>query len=217
MAWRRVCLSVAFITMLAATILGLIAYGDNSLAIDIRVLERVQKVQFAGVDVITDASNMAFGTILAVTFIVTMLVYGIATKTRVLVAQLMMLVTFRLVGELLKPGFQSPRPGPAFQCDPEYVWTTLGYPSGHTFTATLVAGMIVLLAARPGVPRLGRLALALVAATIIAVASFSRIWVGAHWPTDTLGGTLFGAAAVTITWWATSFMRSAAAAPPSER
>jgi membrane-associated phospholipid phosphatase len=76
-------------------------------------------------------------------------------------------------------GWAGPAGGPSF-------------PSGHTTTATLFAicWAWALMARIP----LGwaRRAMWAVAGLYVAVTGWSRIWLGVHWPTDVLGGLLFG-------------------------
>jgi undecaprenyl-diphosphatase len=70
------------------------------------------------------------------------------------------------------------------------------YPSGHTQAATVTYSAILLVVGwqlyRPG-PRL-RLASAVLVAAIVAGAGASRVLLGAHWPSDVLGGWLLGGA-----------------------
>ena len=68
------------------------------------------------------------------------------------------------------------------------------FPSGHTTVATIVAlsaAWVLAARLRPGWPRqvvwVGAAAYAL-------VVGWSRIWLGVHWPTDVLGGWLYGIA-----------------------
>ena len=75
-------------------------------------------------------------------------------------------------------------------------WTTIspspGFPSGTTLHAMLFFGFIAYVChvyLRPG-----RLRLALQAGLVlmIAIMSYSRIYIGVHWPTDILGAWLYG-------------------------
>ncbi|MFD8255927.1 phosphatase PAP2 family protein [Streptomyces werraensis] len=70
------------------------------------------------------------------------------------------------------------------------------FPSGHAMTATVVLGLLLWLLHRHGVgPVLWRTALVV---TVVSVAGvgLTRVWLGVHWPTDVLGGWLFGALTV---------------------
>ncbi|WP_432564842.1 phosphatase PAP2 family protein [Kineococcus sp. SYSU DK003] len=72
------------------------------------------------------------------------------------------------------------------------------FPSGHVLASTTVVLTFVLLLAPPS----RRGAVAALGAVELAVVAVDRVWLGAHWPTDVLGGWLLAAALVgTAVWW----------------
>lgn len=87
---------------------------------------------------------------------------------------------------------ERPRPGP----DALAVHDVAGgwsYPSGHASTAALVFGLLALLALRRLRGR-ARLTVGCTAFAAIALTGAGRVIVGAHWPSDVLGGWLAGGA-----------------------
>ena len=72
------------------------------------------------------------------------------------------------------------------------------FPSGHAFTATLVAG-VALLWALPLVSRRGRVLLWIGACAVPLVVGLSRVALGVHWVSDVVGGWLLGAGLVALT------------------
>jgi membrane-associated phospholipid phosphatase len=72
---------------------------------------------------------------------------------------------------------------------------TTSFPSGHTLTAFVLAGAVVLCVRRP---------LAWLMLPFAALVAFSRIAVGAHWPVDLFAGAACGwlMAALGV-WWST--------------
>lgn len=82
------------------------------------------------------------------------------------------------------------RPGLAAVSDPEP-----GFPSGHSTTAVVVAGMALVLLGPSLSSTRRRLAVALLV-TYVAVVGLSRLYLQLHWFSDVLAGWLLGSAIV---------------------
>jgi undecaprenyl-diphosphatase len=67
-----------------------------------------------------------------------------------------------------------------------------GFPSGHTMGTVVFCACVAYLAWRNLERRAARLAVALGAGLLTLAVGFSRIYAGAHWPSDVLGAYLWG-------------------------
>jgi undecaprenyl-diphosphatase len=97
--------------------------------------------------------------------------------------------------ELVKLVVQRDRPDPGLLVDPLIVEPhSFSFPSGHTALATGLALALVLLAwGRRGAPVvIGTAALA------VAGVGLSRVWVGVHWPSDTVVSVVLGCSVVAL-------------------
>lgn len=72
------------------------------------------------------------------------------------------------------------------------------FPSGHVVGAVLLYGLLFYLAGVTVPQRHLRVALQLFFAFIILAAGPSRVYVGVHWPSDAVGGYLFGALTLSL-------------------
>lgn len=64
------------------------------------------------------------------------------------------------------------------------------FPSGHVMSGTYLYGFLIYLALTLPIGRAAAVALAVASALVIALAGPVNVWVGAHWPSDALGGYL---------------------------
>jgi len=65
------------------------------------------------------------------------------------------------------------------------------FPSGHAFFYTWLASSVALLFSSL-LPRWLRVPTLVVCGLLIVIASLARVWAGAHWPSDVVGGALLG-------------------------
>jgi undecaprenyl-diphosphatase len=102
-----------------------------------------------------------------------------------------MLSSWALYG-LTKLMVQRPRPRVISHLTHDAGWYS--YPSGHTMLAPLVFAVGAILWTRAWARTEARVGLVLLAGTLCLAIAFSRVYLGAHYPTDVIGGLLLGTA-----------------------
>jgi undecaprenyl-diphosphatase len=95
------------------------------------------------------------------------------------------------VNALLKNVIQSPRPTNDHVAIHDHA-AGFGFPSGHTMAVVVFCGVVAYLAWRLIERRRYQYAVHTIVALAVIGIGFSRIYSGAHWPTDVLGGYLWG-------------------------
>ena len=183
--WLVGALAVSFVA------LGLICRGGTTLGLDLDVSHWVQDRSPTWADAIAAVGNTIGEAPVAIGLLVIALTPGIVLKRWREVWFLLVVAVGRLVGTFLKGLFESSRPI-SDEVHLLGVFDGYGFPSGHTMTSTLAAGTLAFLIARQTPLRSIHLLLAACWAVAVALTAFARIWVGAHWFTDTIGGALYG-------------------------
>ena len=96
-----------------------------------------------------------------------------------------------LINALLKNTFDRPRPQ-VFEWGTHVL--TSSFPSGHAMSSTIAYGTVAYLAARLQRHRWARWLTFIVAGILIVLISTSRLYLGVHYPSDVLAGSLMGLA-----------------------
>jgi len=132
------------------------------------------------------------------TWLVVMMVVAVAALFLVLTehkysAILLLASTFGgiVLNGVFKLGFDRPRPAIFV---PVVHAVSSSFPSGHAMSATIVYTTVAYLAARLHKRRWARWLVMTVAFIVIALISFSRLYLGVHYPSDVLAGIVVGLA-----------------------
>jgi membrane-associated phospholipid phosphatase len=110
------------------------------------------------------------------------------------IALVVAVASTQLVVQLLKEAIERPRPDAGFA---EH--SGFSFPSAHSATGMALYLMLTLIAARAASGRL-RVLIAVLGGAVIVAIGITRVYLGAHYPTDVLAGWLTGAAIVLLSW-----------------
>lgn len=192
---------VATLTIFA-TVLGVIVAGERVLAWDVSFSQWVQQWNGTLPEQLYRVGDVLGSTMLAIVAALAGIIVAALLRNRFVAVFLIVTMLIRLLATQLKPLFESPRP------QAEHVrllqhFDGSGYPSGHSTTAAMVATILVLLAWKYLENTLWRWGATGFTIAIMVLVGWSRIWAGAHWPTDVLGGWSYGIALTLLAWLVT--------------
>jgi undecaprenyl-diphosphatase len=189
-------LLAGLVLLLAALVLAMAAAGEGTLPGDIAIARAVQRPVSAELDAFAVGFSLIGADFPAM---VALAIIGIGWLTflgrRDLALFLGVAAALRAVGPILKVLIASPRPSV------EAVVVVakadgLGFPSGHALGAALFYGAIVIIAPQVVANRLVARTIQVAAFAMMALIALSRVRLGVHWPSDVVGGLLFGFAAI---------------------
>ena len=198
---NRLLLAVAIVLIAFATVLGVITAGDNVLQWDLRFSSSIQQWQGDVPAILHRIGDMLGDTVFTVIVLLGLVVIAAIMRSKRFFAFFVAVGLLRLSGKALKELFDSPRPIEAEQRIRIYEnFDGTGFPSGHSMTAAMFATILVVSTWSLIRYQRARWIAALVGLVIMVFIGWTRIWSGAHWPTDVLGGWSFGIALVLIAW-----------------
>jgi membrane-associated phospholipid phosphatase len=195
--------------------LSLMAAGDGALRADVSMTRFVQDHTSSLTDSIADFGN-AFGAArvgvpLGIGFALLLFWRGYPRGGLLLLAA----TSMRLANYGLKALFDSPRPTTDL-VRVESTRDSNGFPSGHAQGATLLCGAL-LIALWPLLNHWQRFVASIAAFAIVVATAFARVIVGAHWPTDVIGGVLWGSILLALVSLIIERVRKHGDAPRTQR
>jgi undecaprenyl-diphosphatase len=186
------------VLLLGALALAVVAAGEGILPGDIAIARAVQRPPSATIDRAASVASLVgddfpSAAVIAVIGIGLLMILG----RRDLALFLGAAAALRAIGPVLKVLIASPRPSA------EAVVIVaksdgLGYPSGHALGAALLYGAIAIIAPQVVADRLATRAIQVISIALMALIALSRVRLGVHWPSDVVGGLLFGLGAVCL-------------------
>ena len=100
----------------------------------------------------------------------------------------------------VKLAVDRPRPSPEL-VEVREVASGLSFPSGHTVTAVLLYGFLFYAAGQALADRRLRYPIQTLCVVIAVLTGLQRVEAGVHWPSDVLGGALFGGLILALLIW----------------
>ncbi|HEX5164207.1 MAG TPA: phosphatase PAP2 family protein [Thermomicrobiales bacterium] len=172
--------------------LSIEASETATLSGDVAVSTWVQRTSLPGVGYLVEILNW-IGQPIPLALLTGLVAVGLMSRRRYAEALLILPATgTHLVNAIIKNVVQSPRPT-GQQVRIQDHAAGFGFPSGHTMAIVVFCGVIAYLAWRLIDRKRYQYAVHAVVALAIVGIGFSRIYSGAHWPSDVLGGYLWGA------------------------
>jgi undecaprenyl-diphosphatase len=169
--------------------LALRASTRDVLGVDVTLERWVQSLPSVTGDVLSLANWFGNGPELSV---VTLAAAALLIYRRDLPAAALVLLTYvpRTFNDLAKSLVSEPRPDPDL-VRVGYPHDNLSFPSGHVVGITVALALIFFIAPRFSDSRYVVYAIRAVCLFFVATVGLARVWLGAHWPTDTLGGYIY--------------------------
>jgi undecaprenyl-diphosphatase len=177
--------------------LAILAAGNDRVTWDVQVLRWFQGRDWTVLEELAHATNQIFAGAWLSLMIVALFAFCVFRRWQAEATAVAIVGVVRLANAAMKWVFDSPRPDEQFVRDTDS-HSGLGFPSGHTSGAVLFCGVVAWIACRRIQSPAWRIVAVSACALTVLVTGFGRMWVGAHWPSDVLGGLLWASAVLLI-------------------
>jgi undecaprenyl-diphosphatase len=190
-AFGIVALDLALVVGLVMLIDGGVLRGVDQAVIDaVRARPLVAPLAWLG-----SATQLGSTWWVAIVAVAVAAVEMLAGRWRLGLAAAAMIGLASLANSSIKLAVERPRPSiiPPIVVEPGY-----SFPSGHSLSAMIAYGVVAVLVARTSLPPWLRVGAIAGLGLLIGVVGLSRVYLGAHYPSDVIGGYLLGLAGVVI-------------------
>lgn len=164
--------------------------GDPLLLVDSAIYQVLQELRTAPGDAVMIAiTELGDTTVVAAVTLVVLSWLMWKRGWRTAAYWLIAIAGASALNSVIKVALHRARPGELLYSG----WSAFSFPSGHSTVNVVLYGFLAFLITREIRPA-WRLVVALGAATLIFLIAFSRLYLGAHWFSDVIGGLAFGSA-----------------------
>jgi undecaprenyl-diphosphatase len=190
---RTLALSAALLVGAAWLFFGIledVVTGDPLLLADSAIYHMLQELRTAPGDAVMIAiTELGDTTVVAAVTLVVLLWLMWKRAWRTAAYWLIAIAGASALNSAIKVALHRARPGELLSSG----WSAFSFPSGHSTVNVVLYGFLAFLIARDLHPA-WRLMVALGAALLIFLIASSRLYLGAHWFSDVIGGLAFGSA-----------------------
>jgi len=187
-------MGAAWVLVLAASLaLSVMAAQHSRLPGDQRLTEWLQDSPFPGVGLSRAVRAVTTTEVVLATGFVIAAALWLLGRRRQAVALAAALVVLPLAQHGIKEVVDRARPSPDL-VDVRAGFSSPSFPAGHVMSPTLLYGFLLYLSLRPGLPRTGRATVGAWSAAVLVLSAPANVYMGVHWPSDVLGGYVWGAA-----------------------
>jgi undecaprenyl-diphosphatase len=173
---------IAFMLVLT----GVLSHGALANA-DISVMSLMRELRNAPADAFLIPITMLGDAVVAIPVMVTIVAWLLWHRAwRAALASTVVFAGGKLLSTLLKLEVHRLRPGDFYSGVESF-----SFPSGHTTTTALTFGVLAVLASH-AMSRWSRSLVYAACGIIVITIAYTRVYLGAHWLTDVLGGVFFG-------------------------